>query len=72
MSEPVRKQWSEDELRMAAMEFMRCDFGLPERRDQEARARYYERLGLIVSFTAWMWDIDTAASIPANPVGKPE
>lgn len=56
MSEPVRKAWSQEELREAALEFMRVDFGLPERGDQEARARWYERVGLIVSFTTWMWD----------------
>jgi hypothetical protein len=59
MNEPVRKPWSEDELREAAMEFMRVDFGLPEKDDQEARGRYYERLGLLICFVAYMWDTYT-------------
>jgi hypothetical protein len=56
MTEPVCKLWSEDSLREAAMEFMRVDFGLPDKNDREARDRWYERLGLLVTFAVWLWD----------------
>jgi hypothetical protein len=55
MSEPLTKSWTEDQLREAAMEFMRCDFDKPK--DEESRNRYYERLGLLISYTAWLWDV---------------
>nr|WP_294525651.1 hypothetical protein [uncultured Rhodopila sp.] len=68
MTDPVRQQWSEEELREAAMEFMRVDFGLPPRDDQEARARWYERLGLIVSFTSWLWTTNSHTELRANGI----
>jgi len=55
VTEPVRKQWSEEELRVAAMEFMRTVYP-PIPGDKKSELRYLERLGLIVTFTVWAWD----------------
>lgn len=59
MNDPVQKWWSEQQIKDAAMEFMRCDFPLPDRNDAAARDRWHERLGLLVTFTAWLWDTYT-------------
>lgn len=57
MSEPVRKSYSLDELRWSALNYMRLEYGLPAKDDQEARDRWHERLGLLTVFVATLWEL---------------
>ncbi len=56
MNEPVRRSWSLEELRTAAVDYMREDFGLPPKDDAEARDRWHERLGLLSAFAHSLWE----------------
>ena len=64
MNDPVQKWWSEEQLKDAAMEYMRVDFGLPEKDDKAARAEWFERLGILVMFAQWLWDCHTPRHDP--------
>lgn len=50
MSEPVRRSYSLEEFRQAALDFMTHEYGLPEKTDAGAREAWYERLGLLTVF----------------------
>lgn len=56
MTEPVRKSYSLDELRTAALVFMQEEYGRYERGDEEARDRWYERLGMLGIFATWLFE----------------
>lgn len=56
MTEPVRKSYSLDELRWAALNYMRLEYGLPPKDDQEKRDRWHERLGLLTVFATALWE----------------
>lgn len=62
MSEPVQRSWSLDELRAAAVSYMREDFGLPQKDDAEARDRWHERLGLLSAFAHYLWESQSNGS----------
>ncbi|MGH2510919.1 MAG: hypothetical protein ACRDHZ_26440 [Ktedonobacteraceae bacterium] len=56
MNEPVRKQWTLDELRDKALLFMQTEYGLPERGNEQSKERWRTELGLLTLFASWLWD----------------
>jgi len=56
MTEPVHKWISLDDLRSAALNYMRVQHGLPPKDDQEARDAWHQKLGLLTVFVTELWD----------------
>lgn len=54
---PVRRAYSLEELRGAALSFMQDEMGRPEKDDKAARDEWYERLGVLVCFSVYLFDL---------------
>lgn len=54
MSDPVRRQWSHEELRDASMRYMLQTFGGPSQAAD--RDDWYRRLGMLVDFVGELWN----------------
>ena len=50
MSEPIRISYTRAEITEKAGEYMRTEFGPLRDKDDEAKGRYHEDLGLLIDF----------------------
>jgi hypothetical protein len=74
MDELVQKAFSKEKLVEYAKSYMRMDFGLPPHDDMDKRNAWLERLGLLIVFIDYAWDVwideNEVASDSANAERK--
>lgn len=58
---PLMRTYSHDDAINVAKQWMRDNYGIPRELSEESRARYHEKLGLLVDF---LWTLHPPESLP--------